>query len=140
MKAGRFFLHEHPHAATSWGMEEMKKMMATKDVEITTCDMCAYGMKSTDTEGEAPAQKRTKLMSNCHEIIKRVSAQCANKTAERDSDIHRHIQLIGGKAKACQVYPRMFNKAVCEGIAAQKNIYASGLSQWNYYHPMERVT
>ena len=57
MKANRFFLHEHPHAATSWGMEEMKKMIATEGVEITTCDMCAYGMKSSDAEGEGQRRK-----------------------------------------------------------------------------------
>ena len=102
-------------------------MVATETVEITTCDMCAYGMKSHDTDGEAPAKKRTKFMSNCHEIIKRVSAQCTNKTAENDSDKHRHIQLMGGKAKACQVYPRMFKKAVCEGLAAQKRLINLGL-------------
>ena len=105
----------------------MTNIIAIENVEVTTCDMCAYGMKSSDEQGEAPAQKRTKLMSSCHEIIKRVSAQCTNKTAEHDHDKHRHVQLIGGRAKACQVYPRMFSRAVCEGLAAQKRLINLGL-------------
>ena len=123
----RFFLHEHPHTASSWKMTEVVAMINMKNVETTTCDMCAYGLKSADADGEASVQKRTRLMSNCHGIIKRVSAQCTNKTAEKESDKHRHGQLLGGNAKACQVYPRMFTRAVCEGIAAQKVLLNLGL-------------
>ena len=72
MAAGRYFLHEHPNSATSWSMPEVADMVAHEDVNIVTCDMCAYGLKVKDKQGEALAEKRTKLMSNSHEILKRV--------------------------------------------------------------------
>ena len=40
---------------------------------------------------------------------------------------HRHADLTGGKTSQCQVYPRAFCQAVCEGIAAQKRLHSLGL-------------
>ena len=64
-------------------------------------------------------KQSTKILSNSEEIIKRVSQRCNGQ--------HRHVQMIGGKAKHAQVYPKAFCQAVCEGLAAQKKIGDLGL-------------
>ena len=53
MKAGRFFVHEHPKSATSWQMPEMVALAVTKGVDSAVCDMCAYGMVAEDEQGLA---------------------------------------------------------------------------------------
>ena len=73
IRGKRFFLHEHPHNATSWKMKEVIQVMAEVDVEVTECDMCAYGLVVKEGDEEVIARKRTKLMSNSPEVIKRCS-------------------------------------------------------------------
>ena len=137
----RFFMHEHPHSASSWRMKEIVELVARQDVETSECDMCAYGLKVTDKEGVAFSRKRTRVMSNSPEIIKRCGKQCSNKgDAEltrpsgsvepkltRDQGFHRHADLTGGRARQGQVYPKEFCRAVCAGVAAQKRLYSLGL-------------
>ena len=81
MQAGRFFLHEHPNSASSWKMPEVVALAATENVGITTCDMCAYGLVTEDKIGIAPAEKRTRFLSNAPEVLKRISRQCSDKTS-----------------------------------------------------------
>ena len=77
--AGRCFLHEHPNTATSWQMPEVVAFASKSDVETAVCDMCAYGMKVRDGEGEAYARKSTRLMSNAPEVLKRLRKTCSNR-------------------------------------------------------------
>ena len=77
-KGGRYFLHEHPNSASSWQMKEVQAMLMQADVDAVTCDMCAYGLTIDDAQGEALAEKRTRLMSNSPGILKRVNKQCSN--------------------------------------------------------------
>ena len=152
LRAGRFFLHEHPHAATSWKLKEVLEIMAEVNVDVVDCDMCAYGLMIKDGDGEALARKRTRLMSNSPEVLKRCSKQCSNGVASakesgarscaptdeaarpklqgpvRGVPHHRHADLTGGRAKQCQVYPRAFCRAVSAGIAAQKRLYSLGMT------------
>ena len=53
IRGGRCFLHEHPENATSWKMPEVVELAAQAGVEMVTCDMCAYGMKTVDKDVEA---------------------------------------------------------------------------------------
>jgi hypothetical protein len=98
MCAGRYFLHEHPNSASSWNMPEVADMVAHADVDVVTCDMCAYGLKVTDKIGEALVEKRTRLMSNSPEIIKRVGLQCGHRTAQDTGEMHRHADTTCGRA------------------------------------------
>ena len=90
-------------------------------------------MLAEDTDGLAPAMKRTRILSNAAEVLKRIGRQCTNKESEeqsRDKALekkHRHANLMNGRAKQCQVYPREFCRAVCVGVAAQKQLYKMGL-------------
>ena len=153
LRGGRFFLHEHPESASSWRLPEIMQMVLMDGVLTTVCDMCAYGMVAEDELGEAPAKKCTRLMSNSPEVIKRVSKRCTNKLVESgerslaptDEAVrpklpggvsgcrchehvkHRHADLMGGRARQCQVYPRDFCRAVCEGVASQKKLMELGL-------------
>ena len=88
--------------------------------------MCAFGMTSTDDQGEAPVRKGTRLMSSSGEILKRVDRKCSNGTSDTP---HRHVHFIQGRAKAARVYPRELATSICEGIAAQKRIEALGITR-----------
>ncbi len=127
MLAGRYFLHEHPNAASSWSMPEVVKMLMEDDVDVVTCDMCAYGLSIDDPLGHALVEKRTRLMSNSPEVLKRVSRQCSNRTATNPADKHRHADTLDGRIRLCQVYPREFCRAVCAGVAAQKKLRNLGM-------------
>ena len=120
----------------------MLGLAALAGVDTTMCDMCAYGMVAEDKDGVAPAKKRTRLMSNAPEVLKRTGRQCSNKESgaaldfpltrrwpklQRPKEEHRHVSLLSGKARQCQVYPREFCRAVCEGVAAQKKLSRMGL-------------
>ncbi len=125
MSEHRYFLHEHPCTATSWRMPEIVKLMGEFEVDTEICDMCAYGMKITDQHGEALAEKKTRVMSNSAEVLKRLNKKCSNRNGHETK--HRHADTTGGKVKLCQVYPRAFCRAICEGIAAQKRLDSLGL-------------
>ena len=115
----RFFMHEHPATATSWSMSEVIEVAMMESVEIITIDMCAFGMKYIDSQGESLVKKPTKIMCNSEEILKRLEKRC-DRT-------HQHMQMIGGKAKGAQIYPAAFCEAICEGVAAQKLLGELGL-------------
>ena len=46
IKEGRWLLHEHPAGASSWGLEEIKKIERETGVRIRTADQCMYGLKT----------------------------------------------------------------------------------------------
>ena len=43
---GRYFLHEHPYLATSWGLDCIGNIMAREDVTRVLTHMCQFGMTS----------------------------------------------------------------------------------------------
>ena len=43
---GRYFLHEHPYLATSWGLDCIAKLMNREDVTRVLTHMCQFGMTS----------------------------------------------------------------------------------------------
>ena len=82
-------------------------------------DMCIYGMVVRDTEVEGLARKRTRLMSNLHEVLKRVKMSCTHD--------HEHIPLVQVRAKKCQVYPQAFCRTIVDCIAAKKKLREIGM-------------
>ena len=121
----RFFIHEHPNTATSWKMASMVELLAAPGVDQAVVDMCQFGLTAEVGGQECPVQKRTKIVSNSREVLKRVEVRCPNIGGEGAR--HVHAALLDGKAKRAQVYPRKFCQAICEGIAAQKRLHAMGL-------------
>ena len=112
-QAGRKFLFEHPAAASSWTTGIMNKLFQHRDAQNVNFDFCMMGMKSSDEEGEAPARKRTGALTNSKAIAEMLrQAQCEGS--------HRHVKLIGGKAKACEEYPEEFCEKVCKAAMKEK--------------------
>ena len=48
-------------------------------MESTVCDMCAYGMRITDKNGNALVEKSTQFLTNAPEVGKRISQRCSNR-------------------------------------------------------------
>ena len=107
-EGGRFFLHEHPNSATSWKMPEVLKLMNDLQLEKTTAHMCRYGMKSADESGGGRVKKPTGFLTNSSFLRDQLGKRCMGG--------HHHIQLLGGRARACQVYPDKLCRAILVGI------------------------
>ena len=69
----------------------MLEMLLRDDVNLVEVDMCDFGMKSSDAEGEGFVRKKTKIFTNLLEVPKRVPRNCAGD--------HRHVNFNGGRAK-----------------------------------------
>ena len=99
MRAGRYFVHQHPQSASSWHVE---------------C-MCAFGTKLTDAEGEGPVLKPTVFMTNIMEICKELSQKCPGCA--------RHVHLVEGRASAAHLYPPALCRASGTGTSSSCIIY-----------------
>ena len=53
---GCWFVHEHPVGATSWLMEEVKKLQSAAGVCTTVADQCQYGLKTRGQEERGQCQ------------------------------------------------------------------------------------
>ena len=73
--------------------------------------MCQFDMTSEDEMGTGMVKKPTGIMTNSIEVEREVRRECGGN--------HRHVTLINGRARACQVYPEKFCEAACRGIARQ---------------------
>ena len=109
-KAGRLFVFEHPTSASSWSTDMLQQMADLEGVYTARFDFCQLGMTTKDETGQpAPAKKRTTVLTNSPnlaEVLRR--AQCQG--------LHQHQHLIGGRASACQVYPRKFVELIGQSI------------------------
>lgn len=94
---GRFFVHEHPHGALSWQEDCVKKVLMMEGVDTAVVDMCAYGMRVDTGKVQGPAKKRTRIMSNSKEVLKRIAIRCPNKQ-EDTTKHHVHVKLESGRA------------------------------------------
>ena len=119
MEQGRWFLHEHPNSATSWRMPEMVKFMEEYKLTKTVCHMCRYGMYSKDACGIGKVKKPTGFITNSSHLADQLGNKCLGG--------HRHIQLMGGRAAACQVYPDKLCRAMLKGIRLE--LVNSGIMQ-----------
>ena len=68
-------------------------------------------MLSQDFQGTGPVKKPTKFMTNSDHVARWVRAECTGN--------HRHVQLVGGRAKASEVYPRKLCEATLHGLEDQ---------------------
>ena len=102
-----YFIHEHPSGATSWQLPEIIAIMAEPSVGAALVDMCSYGMTALKNGKRGLVRKRTRLMSNSGEVLKRVATVCSNVGKEEHLK-HEHVPLDQGSAKKAQVYPRGF--------------------------------
>ena len=64
VKAGRFFIHEHPALATSWEEPAVKCVKKLANVQVSRVDACQYGMTGTYHGEDLPVKKPTRWMTN----------------------------------------------------------------------------
>ena len=74
-------------------------------------DMCTFHMMQDDHGGTGYIRKPTKFMTNAICIARQLAQRCPGN--------HRHIQLVGGRAKAAEVYPDELCKAISRGLVEQ---------------------
>ena len=58
-----------------------------------------FGLRSKDKDGEAPAKKPTKFMTNSLEVYKLLNHKC-------DGSCPRHVHRMGGAEQKTRRYPR----------------------------------
>ena len=94
-------MFEHPVGSMSLGTQLVKKLYTLGGGDRVNFDLCCFGMKSSDHDGEGFVKKRTSVVSNSEMLIKAPGTHnCAGG--------HRHVHLLNGKASACQQYPEEF--------------------------------
>ena len=71
-------------------------------------NMCRFGMTSREEVGIGLVKKPTGLLTHSDVLQDQLSWKCLGG--------HRHGQLVGGRAKACQVYPVRLVRAICKRI------------------------
>ena len=59
VRAGRHFVLEHSKSAASWRRPEALKVMQMPGVRLGEVDMCAYNLRSKDSDGEGLIKKPT---------------------------------------------------------------------------------
>ena len=71
-------------------------------------------MTQTDHMGVGQIKKPTRFMTNAIKMAERLNKRCQKKC--------RHIELIGGKASAAQVYPDELCIEVIRGLRDQMEV------------------
>ena len=115
----RYFLHEHPDGAASWGLECVQTVMALDGVRRVVGDQCQYGQQSAD--GVA-IKKPTGWMSNSEELLKALSRRCGHRELGRCSRPKggQHQICSGSRVtRAAAVYPMKLCKAILVGCRNQ---------------------
>ena len=82
---------------------------------MARADLCMFGLRSRDQEGEAPATKPTRFMGNSLEVYKILNQNC-------DGSCPRHVHLIEGRAKVAAIYPWKLCKSVIQGTVRQMRV------------------
>ena len=87
-------------------------LLMNEMVGCITSDMCQFGMQQLGDDGVMKAvMKPTKWLSNSPFILNKLSRRCDRE--------HEHQQLIGGRAKAAQVYPTQLCTSILKGLKRQ---------------------
>ena len=115
IEGGRWFLHEHPASATSWGLKVIQELAKQPGVEISVADQCMYDLKTWSRDGKRllPAKKTTKFMTNCRGVSLELQRRCDKS--------HEHQQLLDGRAKHASRYTPELCKALCRGLLKEKH-------------------
>ena len=96
----------HPRAAGTF--PGMVALMRDLNIEKINARMCRFGMASEDENGSGLVKKPTSFLTNSEYLRDQLTRKCLGG--------HRHVHLMGGRAKACQVYTPKLVKAIRKGI------------------------
>ena len=78
------------------------------ELKKTTAHMCRFGMRARDHLGEGLVKKPTGFMTDSPYLEAELSRLC--------DGTHRHVQLLGGRAKAAQVYPESLCRTILKRL------------------------
>ena len=78
VREGRYFLHEHPAGATSWGLTCIQNLRREDEVLEVMTDQCMFGLETKgETKGmTARAQKSTRFMTTSAETARSLNRRC----------------------------------------------------------------
>ena len=109
IKAGKYFLFEHPASASSWKDPWMERLARAPGVIKVTADQCMYGLTATAPGGEVnPARKPTTFLTNSFSMAQQLSARCDGS--------HSHTPLHGKQLEAAAFYPVKLRLAILRGM------------------------
>ena len=120
IEQGGRVVFEHPSAATSWTGPCLRKLLAIYGMRRVRHDQCQFGMTSVDGAGNVgPAREATGFMTNDEYIAEAVNRHCFGG--------HDHIQLLSGRAKACEKYSPRLVAAILRAL--RQSVRAAGCGQ-----------
>ena len=114
---GRYFLHEHPAAASSLKEEPIEDVLAHEDVECVVGDRCQYSQEDNDGN---PVKKPTKFLSNCPEVLRSLSRRCKGQGGNCSRfGGGTHVPAAGSVTAGTAIYTFALCKAILEGFRNQ---------------------
>ena len=115
--AGRYFLHEHPAQASSWGESVVMGIAGMNGVQVVVGDQCQFGAVDKDS---GPIKKPTKFMTSCNGIAEALTRRCQGRggTCSRVEG-GRHVLCNGKTAILAAIYPFDLCRAIFTGLKAQ---------------------
>ena len=111
IREGRYFIHEHPWSASSWGQPMVLELLRKPGVQRVRVDQCMYGLMAESHGVRGLAQKPTGFATNSSRIARAIARRCNGQ--------HAHVQLIGGIASKAAAYPDRLVDAILRGIRAE---------------------
>ncbi len=124
IKAGRYFVHEHPEWASSWTLPVIQGVLAHATVERVRADQCQYGahVRHGGLLG-APIKKPTGFMTNSPEVLRQLNRRCRGHGGECSRPQGGHHALCSGKAaRDAARYPRGLVRAFIRGFINQMKV------------------
>ncbi len=121
LEGGRYFLHEHPRRASSWGLQQIRDLLKMPGVDMVAGDQCQFGAEVADGKDKGrPLLKPTGFMSNAPCLLEALAKRCRNLDG-MCSRVRggRHVVVEGELTKKTAIYPRGLCRAVLRGTTAQ---------------------
>ncbi len=102
-ECGRYFVHEHPACARSWGEECIQDLLRREGVGRTIIDQGQYGQQAPSGD---PVKKPTTLMSNSPEILRAMTRRCTGRGGRCSRPRGGSHALASGKSsRLSAIYP-----------------------------------
>ena len=118
LEQGRYFVHEHPAGATSWGEACIQAVLNNEGVETVVMEQCQYGLEAEDG---SPIRKSTKWMTNSPRIREMLSRRCLGKDGRCSRKLGGHHRAVSGRAtcRRAQEYSFELCRAILMGCRRQ---------------------
>ena len=127
VEAVRFFLHENPAGAASWGQDVVSRILGVDGVEQVVVVQCQYG--ASDTKGN-PVKKPTATISNPSGILRELTKRCNGRGGQCSRMCGgTHTLCSGLVARRAAGFPFELCRAILVGF--KKWLVALGVVQYH---------